>query len=73
MTDVQPEPIASPLRQCCSETLKAGPIGFGWAEACSRARAGEFGGECRAIFTDRIEFDTTGKMLAEALAQEGLT
>ena len=64
----QPEPIAALIQRCCLESLAAAPIGFEWADSCSRPRVDAFGGGWCAIFADRIEFETTGEALSAALA-----
>lgn len=67
----QPDPIAHLIHRCCQATLKQGPIGFEWAETCSKPRAGEFGGGWCAIFPDRIEFENTRQALSAALDEGG--
>ena len=67
-TDFQPTPIAALIHRCCPVTLADGPIGFEWAETCSRPRVDEFGGGWCAIFADRIDIESTGDALARALA-----
>jgi hypothetical protein len=69
MDDFQPEPISNLIHHCCQATLGAGPIGFAWAETCSKPRVNEFGGGWCAIFRDRIEFETSREALATALAE----
>jgi hypothetical protein len=70
MDNFDPEAIAMLIQRCCPTTLAEGPIGFEWAETCSKPRIGEFGGGWCAIFADRIEFEITGHMLALALAEQ---
>lgn len=41
--------------------------GFEWAATCSKPRIGEFGGGWCAVFADRIEIETTGEALSQAL------
>lgn len=65
--DFQPVPIAALIQRCCPASLARKPVGFEWAESCSSPRIGEFGGGWCAIFTDRIEIETTGEALARAL------
>lgn len=66
-TEFQPEPIANLIHRCCQTTLKQAPIGFEWAETCSKPRPGEFGGGWCAIFPDRVEIETTHEAVAKAL------
>lgn len=66
-TSFDPEAVAKLIQRCCPTTLTAGPIGFEWCMSCSRQRIGEFGGGWCAIFTDRIEIETTGEALSIAL------
>jgi len=70
MIDFQPEPIGKLIHRCCRDTLKQGPIGFEWAETCSKPRIGEFGGGWCAIHADRVEMQLTREGLAEALRTE---
>lgn len=65
--DFQPEPIAALIHRSCRETLAKGPIGFEWAMTCSKPHAGAFGGGWCAIFTDRIEMESTSEVLSRAL------
>jgi len=65
--DFQPEAIASVIQRCCSAALAAAPIGFEWADSCSRPRVDAFGGGWCAIRADRIEFGSTGEALSRAL------
>lgn len=67
MDDFDPSGIAVLLQRCCHETLAGGPIGFEWAETCSKLREGEFGGGWCAVFADRIELESTGTALSRAL------
>jgi hypothetical protein len=67
MTDFQPDALAGLIQHCCQDTLRTAPIGFEWACSCSRPRRSEFGGGWCAIFTDHIEFGTTGEALSHAL------
>ena len=67
MTDFDPENVAMLIQRCCPDTLAKGPIGFEWAVTCSRPRIGEFGGGWCAVFADRIEIETTGEALSQAL------
>src|SRR3546814_14026448 len=57
------EAIAAVVQRCCAETLAKKPIGFEWADSCSRARPDAFGGGWCAIFADRLEFETNGQAL----------
>ena len=67
MTDFDPENVAMLIQRCCAETLAKAPIGFEWATVCSRPRIGEFGGGWCAVFTDRIELESTSEPLSRAL------
>lgn len=71
MTSFQPEAVATMIQHVCRESLKAQPIGFEWSESCSRARSGEFGGGCCAIFADHLEFATTSAWIDEFLTEGG--
>jgi len=68
MTDFQPAPIATLIQRCCALTLAQAPIGFEWAEVCSRPRVGHFSGGWCAIFPDRLEFESTHQALSAALS-----
>ncbi|AMK23232.1 MULTISPECIES: hypothetical protein [Sphingomonadaceae] len=70
MTDFQPEPIATLIHRCCQPTLKQAPIGFEWAETCSKPWVNEFGGGWCAIHADRVECQATREGLAAALRTE---
>lgn len=67
MDDFDPAAIATVIQRCWPETLAKAPIGFEWAAVCSRPRIGEFGGGWCVIFADRIEIESTGEALANAL------
>ncbi|MGV7120434.1 hypothetical protein [Sphingopyxis sp. 550A] len=67
MDDFDPAAVAMLIQRCCVETLRAGPVGFEWAATCSKPRIGEFGGGWCAVFADRIEIETTGEALSQAL------
>ncbi|MBB5686317.1 hypothetical protein [Sphingobium boeckii] len=69
-TDFQPYPVAEIIRHCCQDTLAKTPVGFAWAQSCSRPRVDGFGGGWCAIFCDRIVIETTSDALAQALALE---
>jgi hypothetical protein len=66
-SDFQPAPIAALIQRCCARTLAQAPIGFEWAEVCSRPRVGHFSGGWCAIFPDRLEFESTHHALTAAL------
>lgn len=68
MTDFQPAPIAKLIQRCCAQSLAQAPIGFEWAEVCSRPRVGHFRGGWCAIFPDRLEFESTHHVLSAALS-----
>lgn len=68
MTDFQPAPIAKLIQRCCAQSLAQAPIGFEWAEVCSRPRVGHFRGGWCAIFPDRLEFESTLHALSAALS-----
>lgn len=66
--DFQAEPIANLIVRCCRTTLQARPIGFQWAETCSKPRIDEFGGGWCAIFADGVQIQSTSEALSAALA-----
>lgn len=66
-TDFQPWPIAGLIQRCCKASLTQAPIGFDWSFTCSRPRLNSFGGGWCAIFSDRIEIETTREALSQAL------
>ena len=45
------------------------PIGFMWADACSKPRIGSFGGGAVLVTRDGSEFHTTGQWLDAALTR----
>lgn len=68
MDDFEPDALAILIQRCCPATLAVGPIGFEWAEICSKPRIDAFGGGWCAIFADRIELGSTSQALDRALA-----
>lgn len=68
MMDFQPAPIAALIQRCCARTLAQAPIGFEWAETCSKPRVGHFRGGWCAIFAHRLEFESTHHALSAALS-----
>lgn len=68
MMDFQPAPVATLIQRCCTQSLAQAPIGFEWAEVCSKPRVGHFSGGWCAIFPDRLEFESTHHALSAALS-----
>jgi hypothetical protein len=65
--DFQPWPIAGLIQRCCKAALAIDPIGFDWSYSCNKARLDSFGGGWCAVFSDRIEIETTKEVLSKAL------
>lgn len=65
---LDPMAVARLIQRCCRTTLAQNPIGFEWSISCSRQRVGEFGGGWCAVFSDRIEIESTGEALSTALS-----
>ena len=67
MSHFQHEAVATLIQRACQTSLVRSPVGFEWSLSCSRPRTDGFGGGWCAVFHDRIEFETTGEVLARAL------
>ncbi|WP_278984217.1 hypothetical protein [Sphingobium yanoikuyae] len=72
-TEFEPRPLASIIQRCCQETLRKAPITFEWAYTSTPARVGEFGGGRCAIFTDRIDIETTAEALRKLVDGKAAT
>jgi len=65
--DFQPWPIAGLIQRCCQSSLAVAPVGFDWSYSCNKPRLDSFGGGWCAVFSDRIEIETTKEVLSKAL------
>ena len=72
MAGFQPDAIAQLIYPCCKASLALEPVGFEWSFNCTKPRIGAFGGGWCAIFSNRIEMESTSEALNAALSGDTL-
>jgi len=68
--DAMLEGLVNLIQAVCQDTLKQTPIGFQWANDCSKDRLDAYGGGFVAIFHDRTVWGNTSTLLDAALEGE---